>query len=186
MGFTSRMKNDAPSEMRNPLRARFPACSNICMKRGQTILLIGAVAFSLALANESVTVQRKLLDVRAAKSQMSPVVFTANQGDSLTITDRPGDGWLGVKSATDDTKAGFVREMQLTDPRATAAPSSSSVAYGSRDADASAAMKGIDPDALKYAGTKHYDTAAVARMIDMRDSIKPSDLDQFRKEGGLK
>jgi hypothetical protein len=154
-------------------------------KRGIKLIVTLSLIACLALANESVVVRRKTLDVRSAKSLMSPVAFTANQGDTLQITDRGADGWLGVKGA-DDSKTGFVREMQLIDAKAKLAGSNSSVAYGSRDADASAAMKGIDPDAVKYASSKNYDTTAVARMIDTRDSIKPADLDQFRQEGGLK
>lgn len=136
--------------------------------------------------DDTIKVDRPQIDARSEKSALSVVAFSAKQGDTLTVLERGTDGWWKVAPAAGGSP-GYVRRI-LLDPTAMKLQSTGGdiQLLGSKDANASAAAKGIDPDVLKYAGAKNYDPAGVIRMLDLRDSITSADLTKFKTEGGLK
>lgn len=141
-------------------------------------------ASALLIVEQTITVQRTRIDIRQEKSALSLVSFSAKSGDQLTIVEDGADGWMKVSQGGN---AGYVRKaLLLESPLKINASNPVTSFFGSKEADASAAAKGLSEDVVKYAGGKNYNTVALARMIDLRDSITAADVQKFKSEGGLK
>ena len=141
---------------------------------------IGVCSVAAALA---IPVTRDRVQLRSEKSLLSSVVSSAKRGDDLEILSRDPDGWLRVRVGKVE---GCVRESALADPQRPTDVASLAQSGGSTQLEAATATKGLDKDALAYAGARHYNTAALQRMIDVRQSISPADLQRFRMDASLK
>ena len=108
---------------------------------------------------------------------------SAKRGDDLEILSREPDGWLRVRFGKLE---GFLRASALADPQRPEDVASLAQSGGSTQLEAATATKGLDKDALAYAGARHYNTAALQRMIDVRQSISAAELQRFKLDASLK
>ena len=141
---------------------------------------IGVLSVATTLA---IPVTRDRVQIRADKSLLSSVVTSAKRGDDLEILSREADGWLRVRVGKLE---GFVRASALADPQRPEDVASLAQSGGSTQLEAATATKGLDKDALAYAGARHYNTAALQRMIDVRQSISAAELQRFKLDASLK
>jgi Bacterial SH3 domain len=147
-----------------------------CPGSWRIIAALGVFAVAAALA---IPVSRDRVQIRSEQSLLSPVVTSAKRGDDLEILSRLENGWLRVRVGKQE---GFVRESALADPQRPADVASLAQSGGSTQLEAATATKGLDKDALAYAGARHYNTAPLQRMIDVRQSISDADLQRFKSQ----
>jgi uncharacterized protein YgiM (DUF1202 family) len=147
-------------------------------------LVVTAIGAAMA---EEVVVQVQSLVVRAGKGSMHPPVGEAKKDERLTVIERQPDGWLKVQIA--GNRQGFVKETAL-EPRSAAnltplVRGASALTGNTSDTGASAAARGIRPDADKYASGKGMNTTGLQQMIANRDRVSGDRWVQFAQEGNV-
>lgn len=140
---------------------------------------VGLVAVDAAA--EQVFVQKPSAVVREDKGNLYKEVETVPKGTALTVLERDGH-WLRVKSPGGGE--GWVFDGAVTTKKT--GPGLGDVLGSNADAGAAApgaAGKGMEPESVAYADTKHLDRAPLERLVAARKALDPEDLKRFMSEG---
>lgn len=149
-------------------------------------LALGAIAISLASAAwaEDVWTKTNATPVRAGKGALHKEVDSVKQGTKLTVLAREGK-WLKVSYDKNGKPVeGYVFEGSISNTRV---GGDLAGALGGRtdtaDPSASAAARGLEPQADQYAASKNMDPKVIDRLIELRNSITPEEWEKFTNEG---
>jgi hypothetical protein len=139
-------------------------------KRWKIAACISTVAVVTVLAEE--IVQVSVLDIRANKGSMYPVVATLREKDKFQILQKQNDGWLLVKARDAE---GYVKDTALVPPKGGGFGSGfKGVALGKKEAadpTASNASRGITDGAKFYADAKSYRTDGLEEMLQAAEGV---------------
>jgi hypothetical protein len=138
------------------------------------------VAASNAAADQ-VFVQKPSVVVREDKGNLYKEVATVPKGTPLTVLERDGH-WLRVKAPSGGE--GWVFDAAVTAKKS--GPGLGDVLGSNADAGAAApgaAGKGMEPESIAYADTKHLDRAPLERLVAARKALDPEDVKRFMAEG---
>jgi hypothetical protein len=164
----------APERSSRGVRRRrvLPAC-----------LALFAAAAGLAWAAQQIVVKVSELQIQGSVTGFARPVALVKKGQTLQVISRQGD-WLRVR--TPGGQEGFVKEAAVTER--SLAPSTTFNLPGdarSSGPEASAATKGLEPQAVEFANVKGYRTDRVEGMIQTYQLITPEEFERFLAEGGL-
>jgi uncharacterized protein YgiM (DUF1202 family) len=156
--------------------------------RGRKLLRAMFAATSLAVAGvclaqvaNEVWIKQKI-QIRDGKSGFSNVVAEVNKGDKVTVLERDGK-WLKVQAGD---KQGYVFENAISQTKVGSGQGLADAMAGGESTsgmDTTAAHKGLDEKAEKYAQSKNIDPKIVDQMIARNTSISDADRVAFMKAG---
>jgi hypothetical protein len=144
------------------------------------VLAVGIVLAGDASA-EDVFVQKPSVVVREGKAASYKEVATVAKGDKLTVLERDGR-WLRVRAP--GRGEGWIFEGAVTAKKT--GPGLGEVLGSNADAGAAApgaAGKGMEPEAIAYADTKHLDRAPLEKMVAAAKAVDAEEWERFMQEG---
>jgi uncharacterized protein YgiM (DUF1202 family) len=151
------------------------------MSIGAAILAgVLGIAASVVLA-DSIWIKSEVVEIRAGKGAIYPVVATAKKGQELTIVDREGK-WLKVTvpgAAGAAPTEGYVYETAISPTKVSGGGGLST----GTQLNTAAAAKGLQPSAENYAAGKRLDSGPLNRLIAFRNGISPQEWEKFMADG---
>jgi len=158
-------------------------------RRTRWVIALAVLGVSTAAIAEEVMVKYQTAVVRTGMSAGNQTVAVLKNGDKLQVLKKEGS-WLKVKAGD---KEGYVQANYVTAAGKNsggnpfgALSALASGSSGSSEATDSAAVKGVEPDSLKWARSNGKSTAGLDRMTALSESLlKDGDLPSFQKQGNV-
>jgi uncharacterized protein YgiM (DUF1202 family) len=134
---------------------------------------------------DTVTVKRKLVEIREGTASYYPVVASASEGETLKVLEKKGR-WLKVQ--TSGGASGWVFETSLESggtflESAVKGGADMSGTARSTSADSVAGAKGLD-ESKRYAASKGLDYRAVEKVENFK--VSAEEVESFIRDGNLK
>lgn len=148
-----------------------------------------AAALMAAVAgaeNTKMTVQVKAAPVRETPSFLGKPLGTLNYGDSVVVTEKPGD-WLKVK-VENPALVGWMHKSALTTKKIAVTSGKGDAGVKASSEELAMAGRGFDSEIEKEYRSKHADLASAYALVDKVEktaAVTPERVSAFLSEGGV-